>query len=150
MASSNRGTRSVVGVLVVVGVVLALVLTFWVDGGGGKGKAAPRAPQTTVGASSHAGQVRLAALPAEARRTVGLIEHGGHFPYSRDGVTFGNHEGILPPEPNGYYKEYTVPTPGSADRGARRLVLGEGGELYYSADHYRTFRLVLGAKDPTP
>ncbi|MEU6406516.1 ribonuclease domain-containing protein [Streptomyces sp. NPDC046985] len=89
------------------------------------------------------GVVRESALPAEARRTLGLIDRGGPFPYSQDGVVFGNFERRLPQRPRGYYHEYTVRTPGSRDRGARRIVTGQGGEIYYTDDHYDSFRAVL-------
>src|SRR3954467_10935852 len=84
--------------------------------------------------------VALAELPSEARETVRLIHRGGPFPYPRDGVEFGNFERLLPQRGRGYYHEYTVPTPGLDHRGARRIVSGRGGELYYTNDHYRTFR----------
>lgn len=87
--------------------------------------------------------VREAKLPAEARQTLQLIDRGGPFPYAKDGAVFGNYEGLLPSERRGYYHEYTVPTPGSRDRGARRIVTGEGGEIYYTDDHYDSFRAVL-------
>ena len=95
--------------------------------------------------------VALAALPPEARHTLQLIQRGGPFPYPRkDGSTFGNFEKRLPQQARGYYREYTVPTPGSRDRGARRIIAGEGrsgdvatsGEYYYSDDHYRSFRRI--------
>lgn len=90
--------------------------------------------------------VALSTLPPEAAATYRLIEAGGPFPYPRqDGTVFGNRENSLPREPSGYYHEYTVPTPRSADRGARRLVTGAERELYYTGDHYRTFVAV----DPT-
>ncbi|MDW8470201.1 MAG: ribonuclease domain-containing protein [Burkholderiales bacterium] len=89
------------------------------------------------------GEVRLAELPPEARDTVALIRQGGPFPYAKDGTVFGNREGLLPARPRGYYREYTVKTPGARDRGARRIVAGAGGELYYTDDHYRTFRRIL-------
>ena len=82
----------------------------------------------------------LSALPAEAADTWELIRAGGPYPHpDRDGSTFQNREGLLPDEERGYYKEYTVPTPGSRDRGARRLVTGAESEVYYTADHYETF-----------
>ncbi|MEU6355053.1 ribonuclease domain-containing protein [Streptomyces sp. NPDC047072] len=87
--------------------------------------------------------VQEAKLPAEARQTLRLIDRGGPFPYAKDGTVFGNFEGLLPAEKRGYYREYTVPTPGSRDRGARRIVTGEGGEFYYTDDHYDSFRAVL-------
>ncbi|MGW3207023.1 ribonuclease domain-containing protein [Streptomyces sp. NPDC001135] len=87
--------------------------------------------------------VRESQLPAEARATLVLIDKGGPFPYARDGVVFGNFEGRLPKHQRGYYREYTVRTPGSRDRGARRIVTGQGGEIYYTDDHYDSFRAVL-------
>ncbi|HEY2112303.1 MAG TPA: ribonuclease domain-containing protein [Dongiaceae bacterium] len=82
-------------------------------------------------------------FPAEERgaiqQTLALIDAGGPFPYRQDGTAFSNREGLLPGEPHGYYHEYTVPTPDSPDRGARRLVTGAQGEAYYTGDHYRSF-----------
>ena len=78
-------------------------------------------------------------LPEEARQTLELIKNNGPFPHRQDGTTFGNREKRLPLRANGYYREYTVKTPGAKDRGARRIVAGNGGEFYYTADHYRTF-----------
>ena len=86
--------------------------------------------------------VDLAALPPEAADTVDLIDAGGPFPYEEDDGTFGNFEGILPDQPRGYYREYTVETPGSNDRGARRIVAGSEGELYWTADHYQSFERI--------
>ena len=86
--------------------------------------------------------VAVADLPAQARDTLALIDHGGPFPYRQDGTVFGNLERRLPDRPRGYYREYTVPTPGSNDRGVRRLVVGAGGDVYYTADHYGSFRQV--------
>ena len=84
--------------------------------------------------------ISLAELPPEAHRTLRLIRQGGPFPYDRDGLVFGNFEGLLPPKERGYYREYTVDTPGLKHRGARRIVAGRSGELYYTDDHYRSFR----------
>jgi ribonuclease T1 len=78
-------------------------------------------------------------LPEEARQTLELIKSNGPFPYRQDGTTFGNREKRLPQRANGYYREYTVRTPGAKDRGARRIVAGNGGEFYYTEDHYRSF-----------
>jgi ribonuclease T1 len=98
------------------------------------------APASTSRASAPASTaVPLSRLPVQARETVALIRVGGPFPYTRDGAVFGNVEGRLPKRPSGYYHEYTVPTPGAADRGARRIIAGARGELYYTADHYETF-----------
>ncbi len=87
-------------------------------------------------------QANLDELPKEAAKTLRLIKQGGPFPYRRDGVTFGNFERRLPKKERGYYKEYTVPTPGSRDRGARRIIAGRNGEYYYTGDHYKTFRRI--------
>jgi ribonuclease T1 len=86
--------------------------------------------------------IPVAQLPSEARTTLQRIKSGGPFPYSKDGSIFGNHEHKLPPRPPGYYKEYTVRTPGIRDRGPRRIIAGAGGELFYTDDHYNTFRLI--------
>lgn len=86
--------------------------------------------------------VGIGELPPEATKTLQLIKRGGPFPYRRDGVVFGNREQRLPARPHGYYHEYTVPTPGRRDRGARRIVAGTGHEYYYSDDHYRSFRVI--------
>lgn len=88
-------------------------------------------------------EIRAADLPGEARATLALIKAGGPFAYPKDGNVFGNREGRLPPEKRGYYREYTVRTPGSRDRGARRIIAGKPGEYYYTDDHYRTFRHIL-------
>lgn len=90
-----------------------------------------------------AGTVALSSLPPQAMQTVHLIERGGPFPYPQDGEIFNNAEHRLPAEPRGYYHEYTVPTPGSPDRGARRIITGDDArQYYYTADHYETFRRV--------
>jgi ribonuclease T1 len=81
-------------------------------------------------------------LPREARATLERIDRGGPFPYARDGIVFGNREGLLPARGRGYYREYTVKTPGVRHRGARRIVAGRGGERYYTADHYNSFRRI--------
>jgi ribonuclease T1 len=93
------------------------------------------APRVTAGSST----VALSSLPAQARQTVSLIEHGGPFPFPHDGIVYQNLERRLPAEPAGYYHEYTVPTPGSSDRGSRRIVTGRDGEYYYTGDHYASF-----------
>lgn len=81
-----------------------------------------------------------ARLPAEARATLALIDRGGPYPYAKDGVVFRNAEGLLPRRDRGFYHEYTVRTPGSRDRGARRIITGDGTRwFFYTADHYATF-----------
>jgi ribonuclease T1 len=82
-------------------------------------------------------------LPKEALETLDLIRKGGPFPYARDGVAFGNREKLLPARQRGWYREYTVRTPGERTRGARRIVAGRDGTLYYSDDHYRSFKRIL-------
>lgn len=84
-------------------------------------------------------------LPDEALDTIALIESGGPFPYDQDDATFQNREQLLPQHERGYYHEYTVETPGSDDRGARRIVTGECGERWYTYDHYDSFALILGS-----
>jgi ribonuclease T1 len=86
--------------------------------------------------------VPVGQLPVEARQVLNEIDHGGPFRYAQDGTVFGNFEGRLPGRPSGYYHEYTVPTPGARDRGARRLIAGRDGDVFYTADHYATFRQV--------
>src|SRR5262245_36108384 len=85
----------------------------------------------------------LAQFPAEERQaiqdTLALLEAAGPFPYRKDGSEFSNREGRLPRQGQGYYREYTVATAGSPDRGARRIVSGRAGEIYYTRDHYQTF-----------
>ncbi len=88
------------------------------------------------------GEIRVAQLPPEARETLALLRQGGPFPYARDGITFGNREGALPRKRRGYYREYTVKTPGVRTRGARRIIWGSGGEYYYTDDHYNHFRRI--------
>ena len=88
-------------------------------------------------------EIKAASLPPEARETIALIKKGGPYPYSRDGATFGNREAMLPKQKWGWYREYTVKTPGTRDRGARRIVAGRDGRLYYTDDHYRSFRRIL-------
>jgi ribonuclease T1 len=82
-------------------------------------------------------------LPPEGVETLQLIKDGGPFPYSKDGSTFQNREGILPKQPSGFYQEYTVGTPGSDDRGARRIIGGDDGSRFYTDDHYASFREVV-------
>ena len=88
-------------------------------------------------------QIEKKQLPKEAIETIALIRKGGPFPHARDGIAFGNREKILPPRERGWYREYTVKTPGGRTRGARRIVAGRDGTLYYTDDHYRSFRRVV-------
>jgi ribonuclease T1 len=91
---------------------------------------------------NHSDTIAVDQLPAEAQQTLKLIKQGGPFPYSRDGVIFGNREKRLPKQARGYYKEYTVKTPGARNRGARRIIASTKGEYFYTDDHYETFRLI--------
>ncbi len=143
---------STLGIIVLFG-VLAVAGRSWLDGAAGDPTAAPSvgAGPSSSPAGSTAPQpgatepgsglpiVALADLPAEAADTVRLIDRGGPFPYGQDDATFENREGLLPDRPGGYYREYTVPTPGSSDRGARRIVAGRDGEMYWTSDHYDSF-----------
>lgn len=96
------------------------------------------------------GETTIDSLPPEARDTLARIRNGGPYRYRRDGVVFQNRERLLPERSRGYYREFTVETPGRRDRGARRIVAGAGstgniqtsGEYYFTDDHYRTFRRI--------
>lgn len=93
------------------------------------------------------GTVSLAALPVEAQQTERLIRSGGPFPYGKDGAVFGNRERLLPLQARGFYREYTVRTPGARDRGARRIVCGgmqprEPDACFYTEDHYASFKRI--------
>ncbi|GAA4429802.1 ribonuclease domain-containing protein [Actinokineospora soli] len=135
MGSRRRITVALVALVV-------LVVGGWLVRDLTAGQDSPPAP-TTAGLPVTA----LSQLPAEAAETWELIQRGGPFPYpDRDGSTFQNREGLLPAQKRGYYKEYTVPTPGSRDRGARRLVTGAEAELYYTGDHYASFVAVDPAR----
>jgi ribonuclease T1 len=112
------------------GVVLAALLQI-----------AAAAPGYTATAPAMA-EIAASALPGEARDTLALIRKGGPYPYARDGAVFGNYERLLPSQRRGYYREYTVTTPGAKNRGARRIVAGAPGEYYYTDDHYRSFRRI--------
>jgi ribonuclease T1 len=86
--------------------------------------------------------IPAAQLPAEAHQTLTLIRKGGPYPYAKDGAVFGNRELILPKQRRGYYREYTVKTPGERTRGARRIIWGAGGDFYYTEDHYNHLRRI--------
>jgi ribonuclease T1 len=150
---SPQDRRTVRTVLLVLACVL-LVGLVWVGGRDSttaEPGVQPGSGQSASGQSASSGQhrgtnglpsVSVADLPPEARHTLELIRSDGPFPYSRDGVVFQNRERLLPREKSGYYHEYTVPTPGEADRGARRIITGKAGERYYTDDHYASFRVV--------
>jgi len=111
--------------------------------------AAPAGTATTPTAvenPSSLPSINASQLPKEARQTLALIAAGGPFPYDRDGVNFGNFEGLLPRKTGGFYKEYTVPTPGESDRGARRIIVGKDSAKYYTPDHYESFTFIVEGK----
>lgn len=164
----SRNTRQIVQ-LVGVGLVLVLLVVLFVatregsststtgassgnrsavataksTAGGGGSKAAATPGSDGVDPDSGLHWVAESALPKEAKTTLGLIRAGGPYPYPRnDDQTFSNREAILPNRANGYYREYTVVTPGSGDRGTRRIIRGREGELYYTDDHYASFRRI--------
>ncbi|GHG70689.1 ribonuclease domain-containing protein [Streptomyces griseocarneus] len=124
---------------------LPLLLLPACSSGGQKTEKAPASTATTAAPSWAKGMktVREDRLPPEARRTLELIAKGGPFPYDKDGSVFGNYENRLPKQARGYYHEYTVPTPGARNRGARRIITGEHAERYYTSDHYQTFEAVV-------
>ena len=122
------------GVLCVVGIALVL---------------APVAGQARKSPSTDASiaSIAVAELPPQGRSTYALIFSGGPFPHDKDGTVFGNRERILPAHPRGYYREYTVKTPGARNRGARRIVCGGQPRVpdacYYTSDHYASFRRIV-------
>ena len=142
------GLRHLAGLLVGI-VVLALLVIAGLarcatsPSRGDAPTAAARPSASTATPRSGLATVTLAQLPAEARDTLALVDRGGPYPYEKDGTTFNNFEGLLPDRPRGYYREFTVPTPGERDRGARRLIVGGGGDVYYTDDHYESFRQVV-------
>ncbi|MFL6078956.1 MAG: ribonuclease domain-containing protein [Ornithinibacter sp.] len=141
-----------VAVLVVALVALGLSLTRGTGStvGDGSAAAAPTGSSASVATASSgsstpvSGLPRVAesALPDEADTTLALIRAGGPFPYEEDDGVFGNRERLLPRQPGGYYREFTVETPGEADRGPRRIITGADGDLYWTTDHYASFRQV--------
>ncbi len=150
-----RGVRSsiarVVALLFALGLLAGCAATAGSTGteagSGGAAVAAGRVDQyaglAPAAPTSDLPTMTVGELPPEGIDTLTLIAEGGPFPYSKDGSTFGNREGILPPAPSGFYAEYTVITPGSDDRGARRIVGGDDGSRFYTADHYNSFREVV-------
>lgn len=121
----------------------ALSLTLLVGGPAAIAQATAEAPAVSAPAAvapADVGDVCESDLPEEAHETLDLIEQGGPYPYPQDGQVFQNREGILPEQEEGYYHEYTVETPGSPDRGAKRIVTGEEEqEDYFTEDHYESF-----------
>jgi ribonuclease T1 len=137
------GSLSVVGLLQKCGFFLCTAALVAGSAVGG-----PHAVARDVRAAAvSTGTVSLAALPVEAQQTERLVRSGGPFPYQKDGTTFGNRERLLPLQARGFYREYTVRTPGSRDRGARRIVCGgqqprEPEACFYTEDHYASFKRI--------
>lgn len=160
LSSRTRAWATLVGAVVLV--ILAVLLTRGGDAGpSGTTGALPTRTSTSAGSSagSSAGGsagstgsidpvsrlrwIEESALDAKARDTLAAIRAGGPYRYPRnDGVTYRNANGVLPPEASGYYKEFTVVTPGASTRGARRIISGSGGEFYLTLDHYDSFRRI--------
>lgn len=127
-------------------IATAGILAIQIASGGSVGRSGPipsGTPAATVDSVSGLRTVTRSTLPAEARTTLALIAAGGPFPYASDGSTYQNRERLLPIRPPGTYREYTVETPGSPDRGARRIVTASTGEAYWTADHYASFARIL-------
>lgn len=118
---------------------LLLAVVAGVAGCGGSPQVEP-VPTTS---SSDLPRIHRSELPVEARATLRRIARRGPFVYENDGATFENRERLLPLRRRGYYREYTVPTPGEDDRGPRRIVAGRKRERYYTADHYASFSRVV-------
>jgi ribonuclease T1 len=117
------------------GAVVALLLVSAADFAGAR--------DSDTGQSKRHQSIAVAELPPEGQATLQLIKKRGPFPYRKDGTTFGNRERLLPRQQYGYYKEYTVKTPGANNRGARRIIAGVIGEYYYTHDHYNSFQRIV-------
>lgn len=134
----NQSKENRALVLVVIAIAAFGAFVFF---GGGNDPAVSGSTGLVTAPSS--GEISIIDLPAEAIDTLELIDSGGPFPYNKDGSVFQNREGRLPDEDRGYYREYTVDTPGSSDRGARRIVGGDNGDVWYTGDHYDTFARII-------
>jgi len=123
------------------GLAVALASGLLAGGSAAQARTAPEKPDAALPT------VAVAALPEQAQQTYRRVLSGGPFPYRKDGTVFANRERLLPGKARGYYREYTVNTPQSADRGARRIVCGgerpaEPDACFYTADHYASFRRI--------
>ena len=161
MNTNQSAWKRVIPLLLIVAVILAVYLAEWAGSTnfgcnpvsapstGGNPVSAPSAQSSPATVAdeplqqNQPGGVSLSSLPKEAHDTLKLIKQGGPFPYSKDDTVFSNYEGLLPAKSSGYYHEYTVKTPGSPDRGARRIIAGNPGEYYYTGDHYLSFKRIL-------
>lgn len=116
--------------------IIAVVVAAWITNGFEQSKPSPPQPSQTERVDQAR---RVDVEQVQIKATLDLIARGGPFPHRQDGSTFQNREGHLPAKPRGYYREYTVPTPGAGNRGARRIVRGQDGDTWYTRDHYKTF-----------
>ena len=135
MLSSTRA-KSLVGVVIAAAALIGIGVPALEED-----PAPPAAPEASAPAAPETPSAETFSAEEDAgiAAVLAAVESGEPLPYEEDGQTFQNREGLLPAQPLGYYSEYTVETPGSPDRGARRLVIGDGGETYYTADHYASF-----------
>ena len=143
---NRQRQKRVVALLMAVFLVVPLIGGLLAVTGTSDDTALQQSADTTTGTLPRVSDlptVTLSELPTEAQQTLLLITQDGPFPYDRDGAVFQNREGILPDHESGYYAEYTVLEPGSTDRGPLRIVTGEGGEYFWTADHYETFARIL-------
>lgn len=133
-------------VVVLVALVAAFTMGFATSGctpTNSTGSSTPVAASEKTDPASGLAWINESALNAQAKQTLQLIRQGGPYPYPRnDNVTYYNNNHVLPKKSSGYYREYTVKTPGASNRGTRRIIKGKGGELYYTADHYNTFQRI--------
>jgi ribonuclease T1 len=123
------------------GGIAALASSLLLGGAAVSASAAPQAPAAHASIAA-VGSVCYSGLPSQAHDTQALIDRGGPFPYKQDGEVFRNDEHLLPSQSTGYYHEYTVVTPGSSDRGARRIIAGRPNEEYYTSNHYASFNKI--------
>jgi guanyl-specific ribonuclease Sa len=129
--------------LALIALIIALVVGYAVKAADDDSSGPSHPPSSSSRTTRTSEVVALSSLPPQVAATLRLIKAGGPFPYPRnDGVVFHNAEKLLPAEPDGYYREYTVPTPGSSDRGTRRIVTARDGTYYWTADHYDTFQQI--------
>ncbi|WP_079417979.1 ribonuclease domain-containing protein [Thiomonas intermedia] len=142
---NRRCIRSTLRSLVLTGLLL-VACSFAAPGGVGAWPSAQARETPHQAAASAIPVIAVADLPVQARDLLKRIEQGGPFEGYKDGVIFGNYERLLPSNRRGFYREYTVPTPGAHNRGARRIVCGGAKHhpevCYYTHDHYASFRRI--------
>ncbi len=148
LSYSTRAAGSLASRLVATSVSVLVSVLALAGAGAVSARDLPATDASTSALSATVPTVSLATLPAEAQQTERLIRAGGPFPYSKDGTVFGNRERLLPRQSRGYYREYTVRTPGVSHRGARRLVCGGSQPkapeaCFYTSDHYASFRRLV-------